>query len=214
MVPPARASASSAPAHTGRVDARSPLVLDTRELGRRPGSMREVRRTLPAPPDWELPLVGVPVGSEVTLDLRLEAVMDGVLVTGSVSADLAAECGRCLEPVTSTLTAAVQELFSYEAPEGDDDAPLMVGDFIDLEPVLRDAVVLALPATPLCSPDCAGLCSECGARLEDAEVGHNHETLDPRWAALSGLSEETEPKDPAQIDPAPTKTPDRKKLES
>ena len=151
--------------------------------------MREVRRTLPAPAGWELPLVAVPVGSEVSLDLRLEAVMDGVLVTGTVTAALAAECGRCLEPVTSTLAAPVQELFSYDLPEGDEDAPLMVGDLIDLEPILRDAVVLALPATPLCSPDCAGLCSECGARLENAEDGHNHETLDPRWAALGTLNE-------------------------
>ena len=91
------------------------------------------------------------------------------------------------------MSAPLQELFSYDAEDADEDALLMAGDLIDLEPVLRDAVVLALPASPLCSDDCAGLCSECGARLADAESGHNHETLDPRWAALAGLTETNDP---------------------
>ena len=151
--------------------------------------MREVQRTVTAPAGWALPTAGVPVGREVTLDLRLEAVMDGVLVSGTVSAPLEAECGRCLEPVVSDLSAPLQELFSYDADAAGEDASAMAGDLIDLEPVVRDAVVLALPASPLCSEDCAGLCSECGARLADAEDGHNHETLDPRWAALTGLTD-------------------------
>ena len=59
-------------------------------------------------------------------------------------------------------------------------------DLVDLEPALRDTVVPALPFQPLCRPDCPGLCSECGARLAD-DPDHSHETLDPRWNALSGL---------------------------
>src|SRR3954465_10128916 len=89
------------------IDSRSPFVLDTRELGRRPGSMRRVQRTVAAPADWALELVRVPDGADVELDLRLEAVMEGVLVSGTVSAPLTAECGRCLEPVEATLDADV-----------------------------------------------------------------------------------------------------------
>ena len=59
-----------------------------------------------------------------------------------------------------------------------------MGDLIDLEPVLRDAVVLELPFQPLCRPDCAGLCPQCGANLND-DPGHEHRPdNDPRWDAL------------------------------
>src|SRR4051812_15784222 len=140
------------------IDPRSPFVLDTRELGRRPGSMRRVQRAAAAPADWALELVRVPDGAEVELDLRLEAVMEGVLVSGSVRAPLAAECGRCLEPVEDALVADVQELYAYDPADAADDAPVLSGDLLDLRPLLRDAVVLALPINPVCDEACAGLC--------------------------------------------------------
>ena len=66
----------------------------------------------------------------------------------------------------------------------------LVDDLIDLEPVLRDAVVPSLPFQPVCREDCPGLCSECGAHLaEDPE--HHHEVIDPRWAALQTLTTDT-----------------------
>jgi uncharacterized protein len=178
------------PAH---IDPRSPFVLDTRELGRRPGSMLELRRELAAPRGWELELVSVPVGSAVALDLRLESVVDGVLVSIDLQAPLAAECGRCLEPVTDTLEVSLAELFVYEPDREDDELPVLDGDFVDLEPVLRDAVVLALPFNPVCDEACAGLCVTCGVRLDDVEPDHSHDELDPRWAALSGLQEKNSP---------------------
>jgi uncharacterized protein len=174
---------------TAHLDPRSPFVVDTRELGRRPGSMRELRRDLAAPADWRLELVEVPTGSPVELELRLESVVDGVLVSAEVHAPLSAECGRCLEPVTSRLDLSVSELFVYEPEADDDEVPVLDGDLIDLEPVLRDAVVLALPLNPVCSPDCAGLCARCGARLADVGRDHAHDDLDPRWAALRSLTE-------------------------
>src|SRR5881227_4386893 len=103
------------------LDPRSPFVLDTRELGRRPGSMRRVQRTAAAPADWVLELVRVPEGAEVELDLRLEAVMEGVLVSGSVRAPLSAECGRCLDPIQQVLDAEVQELYAYDPADADDE---------------------------------------------------------------------------------------------
>jgi uncharacterized protein len=175
-----------------RLDPRKPLVLDTRELGRRPGSMRTVRFPAPAPDDLGVELIGVPAGSEIDLDLRLESVMEGVLVSGTATAALTGECGRCLEPVVDTLTVDLQELFAYpesttDETADDEETARMEGDLLDLEPALRDAVVLALPLTPLCREDCAGLCAECGERLDDLPEDHTHEAPDARWSALEAL---------------------------
>ena len=175
-----------------RLDPRKPLVLDTRELGRRPGSMRTVRFPAPAPDDLGVELIGVPVGSEIDLDLRLESVMEGVLVSGTAAVELTGECGRCLEPVSETMTVPIQELFAYpesttDTTADEDETARMEGDFLDLEPTLRDAVVLALPLTPLCREDCAGLCAECGERLDDLPEDHVHDAPDDRWSALQDL---------------------------
>ena len=181
------------------LDPRAPLVLDTRELGRRPGSQREKSLSAPAPAELGIEILGVPEGSPVEVDLRLEAVMEGVLVTGTVTAALAGECARCLDPIEDRISVDFQELFVYDdeadrdhdGPQDgdteDDDVNRLEGDLLDLEPLLRDAVVLALPFQPLCREDCPGLCAECGARLAD-DPEHRHEApVDPRWAALEDL---------------------------
>ncbi len=175
-----------------RLDPRKPLVLDTRELGRRPGSMRTLQFPAPAPGDLGVELIAVPAGSDVDLDLRLESVMEGVLVSGTATVALAGECGRCLEPVQDTLAVRLQELYAYpesttQATAGDEETAVMEGDLLDLEPALRDAVVLSLPLTPLCRPDCAGLCADCGERLDDLPEDHQHDATDIRWAALQDL---------------------------
>ena len=168
-------------------------MFDTRGLGRQPGAAREETRTVPAPDLLRVELAGVPAGAEVDVDLRLEAVHEGVLVTGTALAPVVGECARCLEPVTSEVEANFQELYRYEpSPEEDDDeedVQLLDGDLLDLEPVLRDAVVLALPLSPLCSDDCAGLCPDCGVRLADAEPGHQHDgAILPEWEKLRQLA--------------------------
>ena len=134
----------------------------------------------------------VPAGADVSLELRFEAVSEGVLVTGSAVAPLTGECARCLDPVTSTIEASFQELYLYQpgaADEEDDgEERYLDGDLLDLEPAFRDAVVLALPLSPLCREDCPGLCPECGARLAEAGPDHRHGgSVDPRWAALRQL---------------------------
>ena len=180
-------------------------MLDTRELGRRPGSMREMTRTVPAPPDLGIDVLGVAEGAPVELDLRLEAVMEGVLVTGTARATLTGECARCLEPLTEDIEVGFQELFVYEdhaltgpgdnGSSEDDEVSTLEGDLVDLEPLLRDAVVLALPFQPLCMDDCPGLCPDCGARLaEDPDHAHDA-AIDPRWAALADLTQTTQRSD-------------------
>jgi len=175
-------------------------VLDTVELGRRAGSMRKVTRTVPAPDDLGTEVIRVPAGSELELALRLEAVMEGVLVSGTAEGVAVGECVRCLEEMSEDVEVDVQELFVYADrarvrdetdPASDEkDEYELDGDLIDVEPVLRDAVVLALPFQPVCTPDCPGLCSECGARLAD-DPDHKHEDVDPRWAALKALVPDT-----------------------
>jgi uncharacterized protein len=159
--------------------------------------MREVQFPAPAPGDLGVELIGVPAGAQVDLDLRLESVVEGVLVSGTATVPLTGECGRCLEPVSDTLTVDLQELYAYpdsstDETGEDDEVSRMEGDLLDLEPVLRDAVVLALPLTPLCEQDCAGLCAECGERLDDLPEDHAHDAPDPRWAALQGLTSTTD----------------------
>ncbi|MDJ0341698.1 YceD family protein [Streptomyces sp. H10-C2] len=180
---------------TPRLDHRDPLVFDTHELGRRPGSMRKVSRSVPAPKDLGIEVITVPENAPVQLELRLESVMEGVLVTGTVRAPLTGECVRCLEPFERKLDAEFQEMYSYPDADtrtarkdeaGDDaeeEALFLEDDLFDLEPALRDAVVLALPLQPVCQEDCPGLCSECGERLAD-DPDHHHEVADIRWAAL------------------------------
>ena len=116
--------------------------------------------------------------------------MEGVLATGTVSARLSGECVRCLEQIDEELVVNIQELYLYDdgGAELAEDESQLEGDLLNLEPVLRDAIVLALPQNPLCGPECPGLCSECGARLAD-DPDHTHgEVIDPRWAALNQLS--------------------------
>lgn len=179
-------------------DPRSPYVLDIRDLGRRPGSMQVWRRRLPTPDGLGSDVIGVAEGALLDLDLRLESVSEGVLITGRISAPVQGECGRCLDPVEDTLDVDVCELFAYpdsltDATTEDDEVHRIRDDLIDLEPVVRDDVVLALPRTPLCRPDCAGLCSECGQRLDDLPSEHTHDSTDPRWAALTSMSTLTQP---------------------
>ena len=172
------------------LDPRGVLVFDTRALGRQAGAAREDSRTVPAPESLRVELAEVPMGADVELSVRLEAVTEGVLVTGTAIAPVAGECARCLEPLTSSVEASFQELYHYEPGEAadDEDELLLDGDLLDLEPVLRDAVVLALPLAPLCAEDCPGLCIECGVRLADAGPGHRHEdAVLPEWETLRQL---------------------------
>ena len=187
---------SAAPHRTGAAssDARrpagNPWRVDLRELGRRAGSLHELARTLPAPAGWRVELIGVPEGAEVQLRLRLESVMEGVLVSGEVDVPLTGSCARCLEPIEDTLSLDVQELYAYEgstteATSGEDEVRRIEGDTLDLAPLVRDTVVLTLPLSPTCTPDCAGLCVDCGERLDDLPADHSHEVIDPRFAGLA-----------------------------
>ncbi len=179
------------------LDPRQPLVVDTTKLPRQPGATRALKRVVPAPPDLGLELISVAKDSDLELDLSLTSVSEGVYVSGTVLGTLTGECGRCLDEITESFDVSIAELFAYAASTTEettdsDEVGRMQGDLFDLEPVVRDAVVLTLPVTPLCRPDCPGLCPECGVHFDDLPADHSHEDVDPRWAALRNLSK-TEP---------------------
>jgi len=177
------------------LDPRSPLVLDTKDLPRRPGALRAVDRTAPAPEGLGVAMIGVPTGSELTLHLRMESVSEGVLVSGTASGRVVGECGRCLRTIDEPVEVQIQELFAYahsttDETTDEDEVGRLQGDLIDLEPTLRDAVVLSLPTTPLCREDCPGLCPDCGVPWDELPEGHGHDQVDPRWAALTQLTKQ------------------------
>jgi uncharacterized protein len=177
-------------------DRRSELVLDTHELGRHAGATKLVHTSVPAPDDLGVAVIGVTPGSPIELDLRLDTVIEGVLVTGTAAVAVAGECVRCLTAISSDLEVDLQELFVYpNSDASEDEVSRMEGDLVDLEPLIRDEVVLELPFQPLCRPDCAGLCAECGANL-NVEPDHSHEAdVDPRWAALGAIDVGRRPSD-------------------
>lgn len=179
----------------------SPWQISVTDLAHRAGTSKHIELALSAPDDMNNPLIGIPEGSEIELSADLEAVHEGIFVTGTLTATAEGECSRCLDPLVYDLDVDLNEMFFFEEPaepakgqaasEDDDEIRLVDHDHIDLEPAARDAIVTALPFQPVCQDDCQGLCAQCGVRLV-GNLGHTHEVLDPRWAALSSLAPEQE----------------------
>lgn len=177
-------------------DAAGRWVFDTRDLIRRPGSMKTFSRVVQVVEPIGTDVIAVPVDREVTLELRLESVVEGILATGTVASEAAGVCVRCLDRVEYPLDLRFQELFAYAdraahhhevGDDEDEDRNELDGYLMDLESVLRDVVVTALPFQPICRDDCPGLCPQCGARLAD-DPDHEHDLIDPRWSALASLA--------------------------
>jgi uncharacterized protein len=183
--------------------ARLPEVykLNTHELARRAGEMKEYELDIEVPEKVGVDLINVPAGDVIEVDARLESVTEGILLTADIFAVVKGECTRCLDPIEMEIERKLQELYYYaqkserskrkkERDEDDldiDDELMMEGDIMDLEAPIRDAIVLALPINPLCNLDCPGLCSECGGKWAELPADHAHEVIDVRWAGLSGL---------------------------
>ena len=162
------------------------FTISVAEIIGRPGTYRDVHLSKPLP--------GVRTAlarlvKELEARLRAESVVEGVLVTGPVTGSVVLQCARCLKQLPSKVSVEVCELFygpGHEAPE-DEDAYSVKGVEIDLEPMLRDAVALALPLNPVCGEDCKGLCPRCGRDLNLNACTCTEEEGDPRWAALDAL---------------------------
>ena len=154
---------------------------DVRELVDRPGTSRELHQSQ----EMEgLATELAQVKEPIRLDLLLESVVEGILVSGPLTGSVAYRCARCLTDAFQPFTVSVTEL--YARHPGQEEYQIHDG-VLDLEPMVRDAVILSLPFSPLCRPDCAGLCERCGGNRN-----HDECTCPPpsdhRWAALDLLN--------------------------
>lgn len=177
---------------TPQLDPKAPLVADTRTLPRSPGSSKDLSIDTSFPEPLGLELIAVPAGETIRLRITLTSVSEGVLVSGTVTAPIGGECARCLTEIQDTLEASVSELYAFEGSTtaettDEDEIMRLQGELLDLEPLVRDALVFAMPSSPLCRPDCPGLCPECGQPRDTLPDDHSHEVVDPRWADLKKL---------------------------
>ncbi|MEN9707069.1 MAG: hypothetical protein RIS31_635 [Actinomycetota bacterium] len=165
----------------------SPYLIPVHDLMHKAGTLRRIDIEFEAPEALDNSIAAIPVGGEIVITGRLESVHEGILVTANVQAEANSECSRCLDPLKLEVDVEFQELFAYSLTDEDD---LVISDeTIDLEQVVRDAVVLSLPFQPICSNDCEGLCVDCGVKMAD-NPQHVHEApVDPRWNALKNLME-------------------------
>lgn len=180
------------------------FLLNTHELPRRAGEMKEYQLDIDAPFRVGVPLIAVPEGDLIELDVRCESVTEGILVTADIYAVAIGECIRCLDPVEQVVDRKIQELYRYEPTDDrgkksrkkdeeiddlDEDEVLYVeGEQVNLEVPVLDAIILSLPVNPLCDEECLGLCPDCGEKWESLPADHSHGVVDPRWAGLSGLA--------------------------
>jgi uncharacterized protein len=168
--------------------AQHPFVVTVTALRRRPGSRRPVQLDGPLP-GLSVSGSAVPDDAPVRADLMLEGLQgDAVVATGTVTANWEGPCRRCLQTASGTLSAEVRELF--EAASDEEETYPLEGDRVDLEPLVRDAVLLELPQAPLCDEGCKGLCPTCGANRNEGTCTCDTTPRDPRWAALDELKEQ------------------------
>jgi uncharacterized protein len=186
----------------------SAFLLNIHELPRRAGEMREYELDIDAPFRVGIPLIAVPEGDLIELDVRCESVTEGVLITADIFAVAIGECIRCLDPVELEIDRKIQELYRYQPTddkgkktrqsgsrkndevEGDleeVDVLYVEGDQANLEIPILDAIVLSLPVNPLCDEECLGLCPDCGEKWEKLPEDHSHGAVDMRWAGLADL---------------------------
>ena len=182
----------------------NPFILNTHDLPRRAGEMKEYELDIEAPVRIGVPLIGIPEGDIIEADVRLESVTEGVLLSAEIYAVALGECIRCLDPVEQVIDRKIQELYRYEPTNEkgrkkrreDEDVDLdaedelqMEGDQMNLEIPIIDAIILALSVNPLCDEECMGLCPDCGEKWESLPDDHRHEVVDARWSGLASLLE-------------------------
>jgi len=164
----------------------SQLSVEISELLHKPGTSKRLEFS------EEVPGLGLDVGRVQPLldfDLRMDSLVEGILVSGQVRGSYAFECIRCLRDFEQPFSVELGEVLAYEGQEGAEEGYQISADHAHLEPVVRDAVVLEMPLHPLCRPDCKGLCPVCGSDLNNVDCGHKTERTDLRWEPLAQLRE-------------------------
>lgn len=187
----------------------SPWAVPVAQVASRPGQSKQIDADFPAPSGIGDEIVGVKEGAPVHVSGSFDSIVDGLVFSARVTAPVKAECTRCLKPIERDWGVDVTTFMPYESGEdakgrngevdivaGEEEAedvyPLLAdGAWADLEALLRDTLVEALPLQPLCSEDCQGLCSQCGVDLNE-HPDHHHEVTDIRFEALADLKKQLE----------------------
>ena len=160
--------------------------IDVTDLLGQPGSSRALHID-DTVPDLRLELAAVEEGRPIVGDLILESVVEGIFVTGRLQGEMTLSCARCLKSFGQAFDVDINEMFVQGATPQDDEYRLELPGSIDLEPMVRDAVLLQMPFSPLCRIDCKGLCPRCGGDRNLGECTCGPEELDTRWAALGQI---------------------------
>ena len=171
----------------------NPLRVNAAELLRRPGSQKTVELQAPLAELGVIDQQRFDHEAEVAVRLHLEALNDGIVIDGELRVPWHGVCRRCLVETGGVQVSEVHEL--YQRVVTDPEAFEIVGDQLDLRDVVRELILLDVPSTPLCRPDCAGLCLICGANLNDGPCACAASPADPRWSALDQLGDLADPAD-------------------
>ena len=163
-------------------------MLPVRDIVRHPGEMREHAFAVTLREQWGEGIVALQEGSDLELDVRLESVHEGILVSGTADGTYVGVCGRCLTDISAPVEVEFQELFAYPGEEETDFE--VQDDHVDLETLVRDAAVLSLPFQPVCQPDCPGLDPITGERLAESTGAETAAPIDPRWSALQQIADQ------------------------
>jgi uncharacterized protein len=167
----------------------APLLVNATELLRQPGARRRIEVTVPRA---DVGVDDARLSGDVVVAVDLESSLDDIVVSGRLSVPWSDECRRCLRPLSGDLEVDVEERYALH-PEASDDAFPITGGQIDLTPMVREEILLAVPDAPLCEADCPGLCPVCGADLQEGPCGCDTTTRDERWAVLDQLRDDVEP---------------------
>ncbi len=165
----------------------SPLLINIIEMTRRAGTLKDIEITIPVS-TFDFADKRLNDETEIEIALQLESINGGIIVQGTVTGQSQLLCGRCLRNIEYANVASIDEMYQ-RVPDNPDAYPI-VGESLDLQPMVREMVLLSLPDTPLCKADCPGLCPQCGADLQSAPCGCQAQRLDERWAILDQLREE------------------------
>jgi uncharacterized protein len=147
------------------------------------GSSREFQietEKIHLPPDLDL--------ANLTGSARVSRTPQGLLVQVKMHATVLSECVRCLSDFQQSLDIDFTELYAFSLRSVTDSGLLLPEDgHIDLTPLVREYMLLEVPISPLCSPDCKGLCPVCGENLNETSCDHDSEGGDPRLSILKSL---------------------------
>lgn len=175
------------------------ISISIADLGSADGSAKEIDLHTQAPANFGVPLIGVEQGSDIHINARMQLTSDGILVQGDAAATAVGQCARCLRDISRDMDEEFAELVFFPQAkarlleEGDEEAEDLlevVDQEVDLEPIVRDALILAMPLSPLCKPNCRGLCPICGQRWDDLPADHHHDVVDTRFSVLDELAEQ------------------------